>query len=1644
MRHGAFLRFAYIHRIPRCVPVLPPAWPRKMPTTSRLLSRAACLAAMICLALAPAAARAATFTVTSTADSGPGSLRAAMTDANAAPGFDTIVFSIPAGDAGVRPGTGVAVIRPATPLPRITDPVHLEGVAPGIGVAGPTIVIDGSNAGAGAVGLEISGGASRVTDLAIVRFGGDGIRITTRGGTSVEGCWIGVDADGSAAGNRGNGVAIEDTVDTTIGPGRDGRANVIGANDNHGVLIAGDASIDNLVRGSLIGIGLGNALLPNGDSGVAIEGGSTNVVSDNTISGNEENGVLVRGDGNRIEDNRIGTGSRGESAIGNGGSGVLVRGGTGTVVARNSIAANTGGGIFVSQATATNAVLQDNEIGRLPVGGALAPNTGPGIEVLDAVNTQIGGTGSGNQIAAHADAGILLRGEATGTRILGNTIGARTRGGDGGNGDGIRIDGPLDAVIGAEDAPNTLIANTGDGIRVLSGTRVTIGANRWADHGGLAIDLGGDGQTPNDLDDLDSGPNGLLNTPVLTRVRYDADRVIVDGIVATAARLHVYIADEEADGVGEGWVLLGAGTEGSVNDTLEGRLVVGDDDTPLEGARFRFTFPSPGGLTENTRVTAMATSPDGASSEFSLTQSAYDLSADDDDDGLPNGEEEELGTNPDDEDTDDDGILDGVEVDGDNPTDPLRADTDEDGLCDGPNAVEDTCVSGEDTNANGRRDDGETDPNDADTDDGGVSDGDEVIRDATDPLVATDDVGGDPDEDGLTNEREAAIGTDPLDPDSDDDGIRDGVEVDGETGTSPLDPDTDGDGLCDGSGTVEGVCEDGEDRDNDGRRDPSETDPLDEDTDNGSVSDGVEVLTNGTNPLDPVDDLVNNPDPDEDGLTTAQEVEEGTDPLDPDSDGDGILDGPEVLGENPTDPLDPDTDGDGLCDGPQAVGDACIAGEDLDADGQQDDGESDPNDADTDDDCVLDRDEVEGTPPTDPTNPDTDFDGVFDGTEIGITAVTSADSDLAAGVCVLDEDGDTTTDPTNPDTDGGGEQDGEEDRNQNGRVDPGESDPNRAGDDDPDAGLRARGGAFFGCAQSGGRPPLAGALLLLVGVVALRRRRVAVVAPLMLALGVWSAPALAQDRGFDVQQFQPMPSQQGNFVTLSSGRTFPRGVWEVGLLLNYANDPLVLEDADGERVRSVVAGQFVGNVLGSISIIDPLELAFDLPLVLASQGDGAIGGAGLGDLRVLGKFSFLDQAPTGFGLAVLLDMRLPTGSRPEFRGGELRFEPIVAADYLFARGIRVGANLGYAIRPAATLLDVGVDDTLTWGVAVDVPIGERWNVVPEIFGSNSILADGVNAAEHPVELLVAGRYGLVDRLMLEAGIGTGIVKGFGAPDYRLFFGATYRPPLPLLEDPDRDADGIPDDLDACPLQPEDFDGFEDADGCPDIDNDGDGILDTDDACVFRPEDLDGFEDDDGCPDPDNDGDGILDTDDGAPNDPEDIDGFEDEDGIPDEDNDGDGLRDEDDACPLAAEIYNGIDDEDGCPDEGGLVTVTCDAIELGERVYFEFNSDVILPQSFPLLGQVASALNAATHIRLVRVEGHTDDVGPAEYNEDLSRRRATAVRAHLVDRGAVDPMRLEAVGYGETRPITENATDEGRATNRRVEMVIVEQTRCVE
>ena len=132
---------------------------------------------------------------------------------------------------------------------------------------------------------------------------------------------------------------------------------------------------------------------------------------------------------------------------------------------------------------------------------------------------------------------------------------------------------------------------------------------------------------------------------------------------------------------------------------------------------------------------------------------------------------------------------------------------------------------------------------------------------------------------------------------------------------------------------------------------------------------------------------------------------------------------------------------------------------------------------------------------------------------------------------------------------------------------------------------------------------------------------------------------------------------------------------------------------------------------------------------------------------------------------------------------------------------------------------------------------------------------------------------------------------------------------------DPDGDGISDRTDRCPFLPEDADGFEDADGCPDTDNDGDGMADTVDGCRDVAEDRDGYEDADGCPDPDNDRDSIADAADRCPLLAEDSDGFEDADGCPDPDNDGDGIADTIDKCINTAEDRDGVADEDGCPDD---------------------------------------------------------------------------------------------------------------------------------
>ena len=348
-----------------------------------------------------------------------------------------------------------------------------------------------------------------------------------------------------------------------------------------------------------------------------------------------------------------------------------------------------------------------------------------------------------------------------------------------------------------------------------------------------------------------------------------------------------------------------------------------------------------------------------------------------------------------------------------------------------------------------------------------------------------------------------------------------------------------------------------------------------------------------------------------------------------------------------------------------------------------------------------------------------------------------------------------------------------------------------------------------------------------------------------------------------------------------------------------------------------------------------------------------------------------------------------------------------------------------------------------------------------------------------------------------------------------------KPVVVKIKKTDRDGDGVFDDVDQCPDEPEDMDQFEDEDGCPDVDNDKDGIFDTDDLCPNtpgeasnqgcpvedrdgdgildkvdqcpdQPEDMDGDRDTDGCPDEDldSDGDGILDKVDKCPNNPEDKDGFEDEDGCPEVDNDKDGLLDsidqcpndagppENNGCPILDRDKDGVmdpddkcpdvpglaqfagcpdrdgdgiaDAEDKCPDEPGvaeeqgcpkkysLIVVKKDRIEIKQKVHFATGKARILRDSFELLSQVGDAIKSAK-IKKVLIEGHTDSRGSDALNMRLSQRRADTVRSHLIKKVGVDSEVLEAVGFGETRPIASNKSSKGRAQNRRVEFKIIEQ-----
>jgi uncharacterized repeat protein (TIGR01451 family) len=513
---------------------------------------------------------ASTFSVTNTNDSGLGSLRQAILDANSNPGADAISFNIS--------GSGTQTITPLSQLPLITAAVTIDGRTQNPGSATPPIEVAGASAGAGINGLTLTGGNSTVRGLVINRFDSNGIELSGSGDI-IDGNFIGTSATGiGGQGNGATGVLINSGSGHVVGGTVTAARNVISGNVGHGVQVLLGPAMNHQVQGNFIGTdATGTFGLGNQSDGVEMLSGTGNVTN-------------------------------------------CTVGGT-TAGAGNVISANTGVGVqFITVGTSN--LVQGNLIGTDASGSIDLGNGSSGVAINEANNCTVGGTvaGAGNVISGNGSNGVRINSAtSSGNRVQGNKIGTRADGTTSlpNSTDGILIlnSASNNTVGGAAGEGNIIAFNLGAGVMVESGTGNAIQSNAIFSNGGLGIDLAPAGVTPNDAGDGDSGANNLQNFPVLTSSNGAAGGVNIQGTLNSNANttftLDFFSSSScDASGNGEGQTFLGsatATTNGSGN------------------AAFNVTLAASASSGES--ITATATNPQGNTSEFSacISYGAADL-----------------------------------------------------------------------------------------------------------------------------------------------------------------------------------------------------------------------------------------------------------------------------------------------------------------------------------------------------------------------------------------------------------------------------------------------------------------------------------------------------------------------------------------------------------------------------------------------------------------------------------------------------------------------------------------------------------------------------------------------------------------------------------------------------------------------------------------------------------------------------------------------------------------------------------------------------------------------------------------------------------------------------------------------------------
>jgi outer membrane protein OmpA-like peptidoglycan-associated protein len=578
----------------------------------------------------------------------------------------------------------------------------------------------------------------------------------------------------------------------------------------------------------------------------------------------------------------------------------------------------------------------------------------------------------------------------------------------------------------------------------------------------------------------------------------------------------------------------------------------------------------------------------------------------------------------------------------------------------------------------------------------------------------------------------------------------------------------------------------------------------------------------------------------------------------------------------------------------------------------------------------------------------------------------------------------------------------------------------------------------------------------------MRNDRKALVAALVGAVLVLGpSTAAAQRKTFALDRLQP-PGGPDDGIVMARPVTRPQWIAFGQLGVGYSVDPLktrtILNPSlDRQLIREsrvgvvshqlstylTVGTQFLNRFTASLTFpfgyvegqnpdysSSPLASnpAFS-PVVVDS---GNVGDFRL-DLRGVVVRTNDDRGALGAGVSLFL----PTGTQSGFGGdGSTGFLFGVSGDYDFGP-IVASLSTGIHLRPKNSINDpvndrgLGVADEWRWAAGAFVPIKSgRYRIGVNIMGQtglvsgDSVVGDTIFKLRNtPIEWNAEGRmrFGPKDQLWAGLIAGTMITPAYGAPTFRVaavvgfylpILGSGAHAPDAKLDRRERwraergadsDHDGIPDDIDACPNDPEDHLGSDPSDGCPlPPDRDNDGVPDEYDRCPDQPEDKDGIDDGDGCPE---------------------------------DDADKDGIPDAQDACPKQPGQPNADPKRNGCP---SFIQMDGSVVRILQQVHFATGSATILADSFPMLQEIANLLKANPAIKRMSIEGHTDNKGSADLNKKLSQARAESVLRWLTQHG-VEPGRLEAHGYGPDRPIDTNDTDKGRAANRRVEFKILDQ-----